>query len=163
MKTIMMSALAAIGLFTFIGSPVVAQENAKKAVDCCASKTEVSCGKTDHDQCTWSMVYEGKRSFRKYQCHEDQKPQVPNTVRIEVKPEDRQAGDIEGMKYVGKRTERAYFREVPVTTESAKGHVCSWRMVYEKKQVVKRDTCIVDGAEHACLGMDPAGECLGMK
>lgn len=163
MKTIMMSALAAIGLFSFVPTPVMARDSAPKADDCCASRTEACCGKTDHDQCTWSMVYDGKHSFRKFHCSDDQKSATPNTVRIEVKPEDRQAGDVEGMKYVGKRTERAYFRDVPVAKDTAKGHVCSWRMVYEKKQVHKLNTCLVDGVEHACLGMNPAGDCLGMK
>ena len=135
MKTITMSALIAAGLFTFLAASAMAQETR-------------TVWKTD-----------GKRYWR---TEEVVKPaEMPKTQLVEVS--EKQPGDVEGFKYVGKHMERAYFREVPVTTETARGHVCSWRMVYEKKQVYKYNVCIVDGVEHACLGMNHAGECLGMK
>ncbi len=125
MKTMIMSALAAIGLFGFSGASLMAQNESKKSDDCCTTKTDACCGKSAEDGCSWSMVYDGKRTYRTYHCVQDPKAQVSNTVRIEVKPEDRQAGDIEGFKTVGKRTERTYFRDVERKADATTDATCS--------------------------------------
>ena len=44
-----------------------------------------------------------------------------------------------------------------------KGHVCTWKMVYENKAANKLYFCEVNGAEQACPGMNAAGECLSKK
>lgn len=108
----------------------------------------------------WVWHTDGKRYWR---TEEVVKPFVmPKTYLAEVPAGEQKAGDIEGRKVIGKRTEIVYFRETPFA-EAPKGHECSWKMVYEKKQVYKHHHCIVDGAEQACLGMTEAGECLGKK
>jgi hypothetical protein len=55
--------------------------------------------------------------------------------------------DVQGFKYVGKRTERVYFREVP-RQELAEGHECSWRMKYERKSMSREGFCVENGLEH---------------
>lgn len=86
--------------------------------------------------------------------------EMPKTQRIEVATEERQAGDVQGFKYVGKRLEPAYFREVPIAVEAHKGHECSWRMVHEGRRLIKYDFCIVNGVEEPCAGMNADGVCL---
>ena len=86
---------------------------------------------------------------------------MPTTQRIEVA--EKQEGDILGFKYVGKRMEPVYFREVPLANEMAKGHECTWKMVYEKKQMNKVHFCLDNGVAKTCPGMNAAGECLGKK
>lgn len=101
---------------------------------------------------------------KRYWHHEEVvKPvETPKTHLVEVA--ENEPGAIQGFKYVGKRMERVYFKEVPVTADAPKqGHECSWRMVYEKKEVRKENFCLVNGVEQACAGMNAAGECLGRK
>ena len=102
----------------------------------------------------------GKQYFR---TEEFVKPFVmPATYLKEVPAGEAKAGDVQGFKYLGKRTEIVYFRETPFA-EAPKGHECSWKMVYELKAVNKLHFCQVNGAEQACPGMNAAGECLGKK
>jgi hypothetical protein len=86
---------------------------------------------------------------------------MPTTRFIEV-PE-KQEGAFLGTKYVGKQLQPTYFLEVPLATETVKGHECSWRMVYEKKSSSQYHFCLMNGAEKPCSGMSASGECLGMK
>ena len=103
---------------------------------------------------------DGKRYWR---TEEIVKPFVmPATYLKEVPAGEEKAGDVQGFKYTGKRTETVYFRETPFA-EAPKGHECTWKMVYEKKAVNKLHHCLVNGAEQACPGMNAAGECLGKK
>ena len=108
----------------------------------------------------WVWKTDGKRYWR---TEEAVKPFVmPATYLKEVPAGEEKAGDIEGLKYVGKRTEKVFFRETPFA-EAPKGHECTWKMVYEKKAVYKLHFCFKNGVEMACPGMNAAGECLGMK
>ena len=108
----------------------------------------------------WVWKSDGKRYWR---TEEIKKPFVmPATYLKEVAAGEEKAGDVEGFKYLGKRTEKVFFRETPFA-EAPKGHECTWKMVYEKKQVNKLHYCLVTGAEQACPGMNAAGECLGLK
>ena len=105
----------------------------------------------------WVWKTDGKRYWR---TEEVVKPFVmPQTYLKEVAAGEEKAGDVEGMKYIGKRTEKVFFRETPFA-EAPKGHECTWKMVYEKKYVNKLHYCLVNGAEKPCPGMTPAGECL---
>ncbi len=88
---------------------------------------------------------------------------MPTTRTMEVAAADKQAGDVQGFKYIGKRTEVVYFREVPLENNVVKGHECTWKMVYEKKSSFKQHFCLVDGIAQTCPGMNQAGECLGKK
>ena len=149
MNTILMSALATLGMTGFFGSPATAQSEVQKATDDCR---------------TWTSVYDGKRTFKKYFCVEEEKPRVPDTVRIEVKPEDRQPGDIEGMKYVGKRTERVYFGDVERKGEPAAEAKCSgskddcnYMFVTVGKHTERRSFCEHNNQRVICG--DKAGEC----
>jgi hypothetical protein len=109
----------------------------------------------------WVWHTDGKRWWR---TEEPVMPaMMPKTYLAEVPAGEQKEGDIQGFKYVGKRTERVYFRETPFAEAPKSGHECSWRMVYEKKSVNKYHFCIVNGVEQACAGMDAAGECLGKK
>lgn len=87
---------------------------------------------------------------------------MPKTYLMEVAAGNQKEGDVQGLKYLGKRTEVVYFRETPFA-EAPKGHECSWKMVYEKKATSQRHFCLENGAEKSCPGMNPAGECLGKK
>jgi hypothetical protein len=103
---------------------------------------------------------DGKRWFR---TEEFVKPFVmPKTYFAEVPAAEFKAGEVASFKYVGKQMERVYLLETPLA-EAAKGHECTWKMVYEKKYTNKLHFCLVNGAEMACPGMNAAGECLGMK
>jgi len=103
---------------------------------------------------------DGKRYFR---TEEIVKPFVmPATYLKEMAAGEEKAGDLEGFKYLGKRTEKVFFRETQFA-EAPKGHECTWKMVYEKKYTSKLHFCLVNGAEQACPGMNAAGECLGKK
>ena len=103
---------------------------------------------------------DGKRYWR---VEETVKPFVmPATYLKEVPAGEEKAGDVQGFKYLGKRTEMVFFRETPFA-EAAKGHDCTWKMVYQKTEVNKLHFCLVNGAEMACPGMNAAGECLGKK
>lgn len=108
MKQIMMSVLLTSGLLGSFAVPAMAQSDSKKSSDCC----------------TWGYVTEGKRAVRKTWCVSEDAGKMPATVRVEVKPEDRQPGDDWGLKIVGKRTERVYYREVPRTSEAAASTDC---------------------------------------
>jgi hypothetical protein len=134
MKTKMMSLIALLA--AVVAAPAMAQE----------TKT------------VWHS--DGKRYWR---TEEIVKPfEMPKTQLVQLA--EKEEGAIQGFKYNGKHMEVAYFKEVPLPAEVAKqGHECSWRMVYEKKQVTKFNFCLVNGAEQACPGMNAAGECLGKK
>ena len=88
---------------------------------------------------------------------------MPATTRIEVAAGEQKEGDVQGFKYTAKRTETVYFREGPLANNPAKGHECTWKMVYEKKSSFKQHFCLVDGLSQNCPGMNAAGECLGKK
>jgi hypothetical protein len=104
---------------------------------------------------------DGKRWTR---TEEIVKPFVmPTTTTIEVAAGEQKAGDVQGFKYLGKHTEIVYFREAPLANTVAKGHECTWKMVYERKQTYKQHYCLVDGLAQNCPGMNAAGECLGKK
>jgi len=108
----------------------------------------------------WVWKTDGKRYWR---TEEIVKPFVmPTTYLKEVAAGEEKAGDVEGRKYIGKRTEKVFFRETPFA-EAPKGHECTWKMVHEKKTVNKLHFCLVNGAEQTCPGMNAAGECLGKK
>jgi hypothetical protein len=131
-----MGMLGALALLAALATPAVAQEK------------------------EWVWKTDGKRYFR---TEEIVKPFVmPATYLAEVPAGAEKAGDVEGFKYLGKRTEKVFFREMPFA-EAQKGHECTWKMVYEKKAVYKNHYCLVNGAEQACPGMNAAGECLGKK
>ena len=133
----LMGMLGVAALLAAVAAPAVAQE-----------KTE------------WVWKTDGKRYWR---SEEVVKPFVmPATYLKEVPAGEEKAGDIEGLKYVGKRTEKVFFRETPFAA-ALQGHECTWKMVYEKKQVNKLHHCLVNGTEQACPGMNAAGECLGKK
>ena len=104
---------------------------------------------------------DGKRYWRTEEP--GKAPEVSKTYLKEVPAGEQKEGDIQGRKVVGKRTEVVYFRETPLATETAKGHECSWRMVYEGKTSRKFNFCVENGVEMPCAGMSDAGECLGMK
>ncbi len=138
MLTKLMGVLGVAAFVAALAGPAVAQEEKKD----------------------WVWHTNGKRYWR---TEEIVKPFVmPATYLKEVPAGEEKAGDVQGFKYLGKRTEKVFFRETPFA-EAPKGHECSWRMVYEKKQVNKYHHCIVNGAEQACPGMNAAGECLGKK
>jgi hypothetical protein len=131
-----MGALGALALLAALAAPAVAQE--KEYVY-----------KTDGKR--WTRTEELATPFV-----------MPATYLAEVPAGAEKAGDIQGFKYLGKRTEVVFFRETPFA-EAPKGHECTWKMVYEKKAVFKNHFCQVNGAEQACPGMNAAGECLGKK
>jgi len=109
-------------------------------------------------QTVWKT--DGKRWTR---SEEAVKPFVmPATYLKEVAAGEEKAGDVEGFKYLQKRTEKVFFRETPFA-EAPKGHQCTWKMVYENKAVNKVHFCNVNGAQQACPGTNAAGECLGKK
>jgi len=108
----------------------------------------------------WVWKTDGKRYWR---TEEFVKPAVmPATYLKEVAAGEQKEGAIQGFKYLGKRTEVAYFREVPFA-EPMKGHECTWRMVYQKKAMLKEHFCLRNGAEKPCPGMNAAGECLAKE
>ena len=132
----LMGVLGAVALLAAVAAPAMAQEK------------------------DWVWKTDGKRYWR---VEEIVKPFVmPATYLKEVPAGEEKAGDVQGFKYIGKRTEKVFFRETPFA-EGPKGHECTWKMVYEKKQVNKLHHCLVNGAEQACPGMNAAGECLGKK
>lgn len=108
MNQIMMSAILATGLLGSFAGPAMADSGNGKSPDCC----------------TWGYVTEGKRSVRKTWCVIDEKPAMPATMRIEVKPEDAQPGDDWGFKTVGKRTVKVYYRDVERKPEAAANTNC---------------------------------------
>jgi hypothetical protein len=107
----------------------------------------------------WVWHTDGKRWWR---TEEVVKPfAMPPTMIVEVAPGDEKPGDVRGVKYLGKRTEIVYFREVPrPSSDLAKGHECSWRMHYDGKHTTRESFCVVDGTEQACPGFDKSGRCL---
>ncbi|MBI3854892.1 MAG: hypothetical protein HY293_04295 [Planctomycetes bacterium] len=130
--------LALFGLLAVIAAPAMAQEQGKE----------------------WIWTFDGKHYFRTEGYVTP--TEMPKTYLKEVPAGENKEGDVQGFKYLGKRTEIVYFRETPFA-EAAKGHECSWRMVYEKKYMNKYHFCLVNGAEQPCPGMTEAGECLGKK
>lgn len=110
----------------------------------------------------WVWHTDGKRWWR---TEEVVKPFVmPTTMTIEVAPGQQKEGDILGFKYIGKRMERVYFREVPrPAPEVVKGHECSWRLHYVGKRTTRENYCVVNGVEQACPGFDKSGVCLLKK
>jgi len=131
-----MGALGVLALLAALATPAVAQEK------------------------EYGWKTDGKRYWR---TEEATAPvPMPATYLKEVPAGEEKAGDVQGFKYLGKRTEAMFFREVPFA-EAPKGHECTWKMVYEKKAVYQNHFCQVNGAEKPCPGMNAAGECLGMK
>ena len=136
MFTKLMGVMGVAALLAALAAPAVAQE-------------------TDY---VWK--FDGKHYFR---TEEAVKPFVmPTTFLKEIAAGEQKEGDVQGFKYLGKRTEIVYFRETPFA-EPAKGHECSWKMVYEKKTMNKLHFCLVNGAEQPCPGMTEAGECQAKK
>jgi hypothetical protein len=87
---------------------------------------------------------------------------MPSSVRIEVKPEDRQAGDVEGSKTVGKRTKKVYFRDVerePVANDTCSGSKdgCNYMFVTVGKHTERRSFC--EHNEQRVMCGEKAGEC----
>ena len=106
----------------------------------------------------WVWKTNGKQYFR---TEEAVKPFVmPATYMKEVAANEE--GAFLGFKYTGKTMERVYFKEVPFAAP-AKGHECTWRMVYVKKAMLKEHLCLMNGAEKPCPGMNAAGECLAKE
>jgi len=136
MRRIMMGVLGVLALLAALASPAVAQE-----------KDYV--WKTDGKR--WTRTEEFVKPF-----------EMPATYLKEVPAGEQKENDILGFNYTGKTMERVYFRETPFA-EATKGHECTWKMVYEKKQVNKYHFCEVNGSAQACPGMNAAGECLGKK
>jgi hypothetical protein len=136
MRRNMMAVLGVSALLAALAGPAVAQEK----------------------EYVWKS--DGKRYTR---TEEFVKPfEMPARYLKEVPAGEQKENDILGFKYTGKTMERVYFRETPFA-EAAKGHECTWKMVYEKKAVNKYHFCLENGVEQACPGMNAAGECLGKK
>lgn len=181
MNAIMMSAVTALGLVGFFGSAATALSDVKKAMaECCATKTadccstkadncctkkmEGCCEKKMKDECcTWSTSSDGKRTFRKRHCVQEMKSGLPGTVRIEVKSEDRQPGDIEGFKTVGKNTVKVYYRDVERKPESVVDSNCSskdgcnYAYFTQGKRIERRSFCTHDNQQVMCG--EKASEC----
>ena len=166
MNAILMNALAAVGFLGFFSNSAMPQDAGRIADDCCTKKSDACCAKAD-ENCTWSLALEGKRTVRKYHCSEDAKARMPNTVRIEVKAEDRQAGDTQGMKLVGKRTERVFFRDVERKAETANADCsgskdsCNYTFVTVGKHTERRTFCEHNDVRMMCG--EKAGECSGCR
>jgi hypothetical protein len=170
MNAMIMSVLTAFGIAGFLGTP-----DLQKAMDeCCAKRTESCCNtgpdnccekkmegcceKMKDECCTWTSVYDGKRTFKRHHCVQAGKT---GTVRVEVKPEDRKPGDIEGRKTVGKRTERVYYRDVDQKpapeSKCASKDGCNFSFVTEGKRTVRQSYCEHGGRRVVCG--EKAGEC----
>ncbi len=175
MNAMIMSALTAFGIAGFFGSPDLDKamdECCAKRTDsccttkpenCCERKMEGCCEKMKDECCTWTSVYDGKRTFKRHHCVQDEK--AAKTVRTEVKLEDRKPGDVEGFKTVGKRTERAYYRDVAMkpAADSActsKGG-CDYTFVTVGKHTERRSFCEHNGQQMMCG--EKAGECSVCK
>jgi hypothetical protein len=122
---------------------------------CCAPKktSDASC-------CATTVTTVGKHYERQMVC----KHATPGKVQVEVKPEDRQPGDVEGIKTVGKHTEKAWYRWVDarkaVDTDCAKAaskDSCPTGYFTLGKRLHLRSYC-ERGGERVLCG-DKAGEC----
>jgi hypothetical protein len=174
MNAIMTSALTLLSVAGLFGT--VPQDPKKAMEDCCATRTADCCStkagnccekKMDGccdamraECCTWTSVYDGKRTSIKFHCVQDRKSAT--TVRIEVKPEDRRPGDIEGFKIVGKSTVKAYYRDVERQPEAANSECsskdgCNYSFVTVGKHTERRSFCEQNGQRVLCG--DKAGEC----
>lgn len=162
MNAMIMSALAAFGIAGFFGAPA-SQCCAKRAENCCETKMAGCCEKMKDECCTWSTTYDGKRTHRLNHCVQDDKSKAPGAVRIEVKPEDRKSGDIEGFRTVGKRTERVWYRDVEREPEAAAESTCTtkegcnYAFFTQGKRIERRSFC-EQGGRRAMCG-ENAGEC----
>ena len=150
MKQIMMSVLLTSGLLGSFALPAMAQTESKKSPDCCA----------------WRYVTEGKRAVRRTWCVNEDAGKMPAPVRVEVKPEDRHPGDDWGLKIVGKRTERVYYREVPRSHEAAANTDCEHAVSKDDcnassftvgKRTERRAFC--DRNDHRVMCGDKGNEC----
>lgn len=167
MNAIMTSAftlLSMAGLFGVAPQDTKREMNeccAARTADCCSTKADNCCETMKGERCTWTSVYDGKRTSIKHQCVQDQKSAY--TVRIEVKPEDRQPGDSEGFKTVGKRTERVYYRDVERKPQTAAESTCTTKegcdvsFFTEGKRIERRSFCEHNG--HRVICGEKAGEC----
>jgi len=140
MFKMLMGSLGLAGLLAAFAGPAAGQDNGKD----------------------WVWHTNGKHWWR---TEEVVKPVVmPTTTTVEVAPGDQNECDVQGFKIVGKRTERVYFREVPIPApEVVKGHECSWRLHYDGKRTTRENFCVVNGVEQACPGFDKSGNCLAHK
>jgi hypothetical protein len=133
----------------------------KKADNCCETKMSGCCEQMKDECCTWTSVYDGKQTHKLHHCVQQSK--APGTVRIEVKPEDRKPGDIEGFKTVGKLTVQAYYRDVERKAEASADSNCASKdgcnasFVTEGKRIVRKSFCEHGGKQVLCG--EKAGEC----
>lgn len=150
MKQIMMSVLLTSELLGSFGVPAMAQSDSKKSSDCC----------------TWGYVTQGKRAVRKTWCVNEDTGKMPTTMRVEVRPEDRQPGDDWGLKMVGKRTERVTYRDVPRTPEVVANTDCEQAKSKDDcnasfftvgKRSERRAFC--DRNDHRVMCGEKSGEC----
>ena len=85
-------------------------------------------------------------------------------MTIQVVLGDRKAGDIRGFQYVGKRTERVYFREVPRPDPVlVQGHECRWRFHYVGKSTWRERYCVENGVEQPFARHTQFGEHTARK
>lgn len=170
MNSMIMSALAAFGIAGFFGAPSSADVQksmgeccAKRIDDCCSMKPDNCCEKMKDECCTWTSVYDGKRTHRLNHCIQDEKFKAPGTVRIEVKPEDRRPGDIEGFKTVGKQTEKVWYRDVErkagpaVDSTCTSKDGCNYSFFTMGKRIERRSFC-EQNYQRAMCG-EKSGEC----
>lgn len=165
MLKISTSVMGVAGLWAALASPAVAQEDRQDCdyrtdhreycgpADACA----MTCGGSD-----WVWHTDGKRYWR---TEERTVPyRTPDTVTIQVAPGDRKEGDLQGFQYLGKRTERVYFREVPrPAPQVVRGHQCTWRMHYVGKTTWRERFCVEDGVEQPYAHYARHGEHVAKK
>lgn len=129
-----------------------------QADGCCAPSKNV-----DASCCTTAMVTVGKHYERRTVCVHPEA--TPGKVRVEVKPEDRQPGDDEGYKTVGKHQEKAWYRWVDAPkmaadsdcSKASSKESCSYGVFPAGKQLVRKSFCEHGGERMKCGTM--SGEC----
>lgn len=145
MRRMLFSVLGMAGLLAALAPPVRAQE--------CSQ----ACGQDE----VWRT--DGKRYWRT--TEECTAPFVmSDRMTIQVAPGDRKEGDVQGFQYVGKRTERVYFREVPRPEPVlVQGHACRWRMHYVGKTTTRERYCVENGVEQPFARHTQFGEHTARK
>jgi hypothetical protein len=124
MKRMLTSLLGAAAVLAALASPAVAQE--VEGRDWMWTANGKLCLR---DECT-ATPYEASR-----------------TQTVVVAPGDRQEGDSWRMKYVGKRMEREYTREVP-RSDADQEHASGWRLRSVGKHTEREYYCEEKGVEH---------------